>query len=209
VSTTALTLVGRSSSTFTRVARIFAAELGVPYAFDIVRDLASLEARDYGGNPALKVPSLHTPEATWFGALNVCRELVRLAPRPKNVLWPEALVHPLLANLQELVLQAMSTEVALIMSSLAAQPTDTPHRTKMTQSLTNTLSWLDDNLHPALAALPGERHLSYLEVTLFCLVAHLDFRNVTSTAPYARLTAFRDEFGARSSCKETEYRFDA
>lgn len=203
-----VTIIGRSSSSFTRVARIFAAESGAAYSFRIVRDLTSLDDGDYGGNPALKVPSLCTPQATWFGALNVCRELVRAARRPLHVVWPEQLAEPLLANMQELVLQAMSTEVGLIMSGIAEQPTDTLHRAKMTRSLENVLSWLDAHLHAALAALPKQRELSYLEVTLFCLVAHLDFRKVMSTAPYGRLSAFRDEFAARPSCQETEYRFD-
>lgn len=203
-----LTLIGRSSSTFTRVGRIFATELGLAHGFQVVRDLASLDTQDYGGNPALKIPSLRTPQATWFGALNVCRELVRGAGGRSGVVWPEALDQPLLANMQELVLQAMSTEVGLIMSSTAAQPIDTLHRQKMTQSLANTLSWLDANVGLALATLPPERELSYLEVTLFCLATHLEFRNVMSMAPYPELRAFREHFGARPSCTETEYRFD-
>jgi glutathione S-transferase len=208
VTSTPLTLIGRSSSTFTRVARIFATELGLAHELEVVRDLASLDAREYGGNPALQVPSLRTAQATWFGSLNVCRELVRLAGGRSRVVWPEALEQPLLANMQELVLQAMSTEVGLIMSRIAAQPIDTFHRAKMTQRLANTLSWLDAHVGPALAALPPERELSYLEVTLFCLVAHLDFRNVMSTAPYSELTAFGQRFGARPACAATEYQFD-
>jgi glutathione S-transferase len=203
-----LTLIGRSSSSFTRVTRIFATELRVPYTLQILRNLEGLDADDYGGNPALKVPSLRTPQATWFGALNVCRELARHSP-PRRIIWPEALEQPLLANAQELVLHALSTEVALIMSGLSGQATDTPHRTKLTRSLGNVLRWLDDRWLEALGALPRERELSYLEVTLFCLLAHLDFRQVMPTAPYAQLTRFRDEFGARAACQETEYRFDA
>lgn len=203
----AFTIIGRSSSSFTRTVRIFAAELAVPYAFEIVRDLQSMSVEDYGGNPALKLPSLRTPQATWFGSLNICRELARLAERPRHLVWPESLAQPLLANAQELVLQAMSTEVGLIMSGLAGQP-DTPHRRKMARSLDNVLSWLDAHLEQTLAALPRERDVSYLEVTLFCLIDHLDFRKVVSTAPHAQLTAFRDAFGTRAACRETEYRFD-
>jgi len=191
------------------VARIFAAELGLSYTFEVVYDLESLDARDYGGNPALKVPSLRTPRTTWFGSLNVCRELVRIAERRLRVVWPEELAEPLLANMQELVLQSMTSEVGLIMSSIATQPLDTLHRLKMNQSLMNTLSWLDVQLPAAFSALPSERDLSYLEVSLFCLIAHLDFRKVTSTAPYSQLAAFRERFGARPACQTTEYRFDS
>jgi glutathione S-transferase len=208
VTETNLTIIGRSSSSFTRVTRIFAAELGLSPAFEVVRNIQSLDAHDYGGNPALKVPSLRTPEATWFGALNICRELVRLAERPLRVVWPEALNRPLLANMQELVLQAMSTEVGLIMSRVGGQPTGTFHQVKMTDSLTSSLAWLDTNLAPTLAGLPADRDLSYLEVTLFCLVAHLDFREIAPTAPYSKLVEFRNGFGARASCQATPYQFD-
>lgn len=204
----AFTLIGRSSSSFTRVARIFAAELEVPYALQVVRDLKSLDTADYGENPALKVPSLRTRDASWFGALNICRELARVSQRGPRLVWPEELESPLLANFQELVLHAMSTEVGLIMSAGSEPAPDSPHRVKLTRSLTNTLSWLDTNLRAALAALPAERDLSYLEVTLLCLVTHLDFRQVLSTAPYLELTAFARAFGVRKSCSSTEYRFD-
>ena len=55
------TLIGRSSSSFTRIARIFAAELGISYAFDLVLELKSLDPQDYGGNPALKVAACECP----------------------------------------------------------------------------------------------------------------------------------------------------
>lgn len=184
-------------------------ELGVPCALQVVRDLKSLDTQDYGGNPALKVPSLRSGGTTWFGALNICRELARVSKRRPRIIWPEELEQPLLANLQELVLHAMSAEVGLIMSGTAEPAPDSPHRVKMTRSLTNSLSWLDANVHAALAALPAERELSYLEVTLFCLVTHLDFRQVLSTAPYGKLTDFCQSFGARASCATTAYRFDS
>ena len=208
MTTTAFTIIGRSSSTFTRVTRIFAAELGIPCALEVVRDLKSLQTTDYGDNPALKVPSLRTPESTWFGALNVCRELARVSTRQPRIVWPEMLEGPLLANTQELILQAMSTEVGLIMSGAVEQASTAFHAEKMTRSLAGSLAWLDTHVEAALAALPHERDLSYLEVTLFCLLAHLNFRKVMSTAPYERLGRFQAVFGARPSCAETEYRFD-
>src|SRR4051794_16783286 len=42
-------LVGRSSSHFTRTARIFALELGVPHGFRPVLDMATLDLAAYGG----------------------------------------------------------------------------------------------------------------------------------------------------------------
>jgi glutathione S-transferase len=206
---TSCIILGRSSSTFTRVARIFAAELGVPYTLEVVRDLSSLDLESYGGNPALKVPSLRRASTTWFGALNICRELARVSQREMRILWPEALEQPLLANMQELVTHAMATEVGLIMSLAPEGSTDSVHRRKMTSSLSHTLSWLDAHAPEALAALPNDRQLSYLEVCLFCLVTHLDFRQVLPSAPYPALLSFADRFGTRPSCIETPFRFDA
>ena len=51
-------IIGRSSSHFTRVARIFAAELEVDCDFQVVRDLMSMNPLDYGNNPALRLPAL-------------------------------------------------------------------------------------------------------------------------------------------------------
>ena len=203
------TIVGRSSSHFTRITRIFAAEAQVDYAFRPVLDIMSLDPATYAGNPALKLPVLETPEGNWFGALNVCRELVRRSAARRRVVWPEDLEQPLLANAQELALHAMATEVALIMPKVAGQDSGGAHTAKMTLSLENVLSWLDQNLASVLAALPVERDLSYLETSLFCLVTHLDFREVIPTGPYAALRQFCDEFGTRASAAGTRYCFDA
>lgn len=208
VTASSLTIIGRSSSSFTRVARIFAAELGMACELEVVGDLQSLESESYGGNPALKVPSLRTPRGTWFGALNVCRELARLSERKLRIVWPEALAEPLLANMQELALHAMATEVGLIMSNLPSETTESFHRLKMSRSLQGSLAWLEAHADEALAALPLERDISYLETCLYCLVTHLDFRQVLSTAPYRALTAFCENFGARPACRETQFRFD-
>lgn len=203
------TLIGRSSSHFTRTARIFAVELGVEHAFEVVRDLMSIDPAAYGGNPALKLPNLRTHRGVWFGALNICRELHRLSGRGARVVWPEDLEDPLLANAQELVLHAMATEVNLIMARSAGEAEGGAHRAKMTMSLGNVMTWLESHAAQALALLPPERELSYLEVTLFCLVTHLDFRNVLPTAPYAELNEFCRQFGTRASARQTTYRFDA
>lgn len=203
MSASPLTLVGRSSSHFTRVTRIFAHELGVAYTFRIVTDLRALEGAAYSGNPALRLPTLLSPDGPWFGSLNICRELARAAPRPLRVVWPELLPTPALANAQELTLQAMATEVELIMND--APQSALPAKRK--ESLRGTLRWLDDHLASALPALP-ERDLSYLEVTLYCLVTHLEFRQVLPTEPYVRLRRFAEGFGKRESALQTPFVFD-
>lgn len=199
-------LVGRSGSHFTRTARIFADELGVPYEFQIVRDLLATAEGDYGGNPTLRLPVLRTPAGDWFGTLNICRELARRAALTRHVVWPEQLDTPLLANAQELVLQAMATEVELIMSGQRAAPT--PHLDKRRASLEASVRWLDDHVSAIVAALP-DRDLSFLEVTLFCLIEHLPFRQIMPLAPFQDLTTFATTFAQRPSARRTPFAFDA
>lgn len=201
-------LIGRSSSHFTRIARIFAAELGVAYDFHILRDIMSPNLQDYGGNPALKIPVLRTARGSWFGTLNVCRELRRHATNKARVLWPEDLTESLSANLQELVLQTMATEVTIVMSKVGGGAQSGAHHDKLRTSLLNMMAWLEQNVDAALAELPSERSVSFLEVSLYCLVMHLSFREVLDTTPYAALTAFCQRFGQRASCVETTFRFD-
>ncbi|HEX8697711.1 MAG TPA: glutathione S-transferase N-terminal domain-containing protein [Myxococcaceae bacterium] len=201
-------LIGRSSSHFTRITRIFAAELRTDYSFRVVRDLMSSNPEDYGGNPALRIPILQTSRGNWFGALNICRELWRQSSLKPRVIWPEDLDVPVLANAQELVLQAMATEVSLIMGKLADASDSNAHHAKMRTSLANMMSWLEQNAGAVLAALPPQRDLSYLEVTLFCLVTHLEFRGVLPTASYAELNRFCQQFSTRASVSETAFRFD-
>ncbi|RKH32534.1 glutathione S-transferase domain-containing protein [Corallococcus praedator] len=201
-------IIGRSSSHFTRIARLFAAELHVDHSFQSVRDLLSKDPADYGGNPALRIPVLKTSRGVWFGALNASRELWRQSnPRPR-VVWPEALDVPLLANMQELTLQAMATEVTLVMEKMAGAGEGTTHALKLRESLLNMMAWLEQNASAALATLPPERDLSYLEVTLFCLVTHLEFRDVLPTAPYPTLNRFCQQFAKRPSASSTDFRFD-
>lgn len=203
-----LTIVGRSSSHFTRITRIFAAEGRVDHGFRPILDIMSLDPRHYAGNPALKLPVLETPEGNWFGALNICRELSRRSEARPRIVWPEDLEQPLLANAQELVMHAMATEVALIMPKVAGQEGGGAHTAKMIMSLENVLSWLEGHVESTLAALPAERDLSYLEAALFCLVTHLEFRDVVPTNPYPALRRFADQFGARASAAATHYCFD-
>jgi hypothetical protein len=58
-------------------------------------------------------------------------------------------------------------------------------------------------------ALPPERGLSFLEVTSFCFVTHLDFRQVLDISGYTNLLAFCQRYGERESAHETGYKFDA
>ena len=202
-------IIGRSGSHFTRVARIFAEELAVPYTLAPVYDMASMDPRDYGGNPALKLPVLTTTRGTIFGALNICRALAEIAPVPKRIVWPEAMRDPELINAQELIWHGMQAQVQLAFGTLVAKlPADNLYFAKAAAGLRNGLRWLDRNLEDLRAALP-RRDLSVLEVTLFCLVDHLAFRGTLAVESFGTLRGFAGEFRARPSAERTPYRFDA
>jgi glutathione S-transferase len=199
-----IALVGRSSSHFTRVARIFALELGVEHAFRPVLDLTVLDAAAYAGNPALKIPILVDDAGALFGAENVCRDLARRSGRRADVVLREDVKDRVVANAEELTLHAMSTEVSLVM----AQTTGGAASPKAMPSIENCLCYLDEHVGGVLAALPQRRAISFAEVALFCLVTHLPFRNVLDVSRWEKLEAFRARFGERASACTTAYRFD-
>jgi hypothetical protein len=166
----------------------------------------SSDAAAYAGNPAMRLPNLVTPEGAVFGSLGSCRTLVALTERPPRVVWPETTIRPLSANAVELSVQAMSTEVSLIMLC-AGGGEGLPYAAKLKKALDHMLDWLDANVDEAVASLP-DRDLSYLEVSLFCLIEHLEFRQVKSLAGYRRLARFRTAFGDRASARATPFEFD-
>jgi glutathione S-transferase len=200
-------LVGRSSSHYTRVARLFALELGVPHTFRPVLDIMSLDTAMYADNPALKVPVLVDDRGPLFGTENICLELARRAGARSRVALRGDVADRLVANVEEMALHVMTTEVVLVMTKLTGG--DRPPPPKLQPSLENALRFLDENLDRALAALPADRALSFLEASLFCTITHLPWRKVMEIVAYPRLTAFAARFGERESARQTEYRFDA
>jgi glutathione S-transferase len=204
---TELVLFGRSSSHFTRIARIFAHELGIRYDFRIVHELGSTRLSDFGHNPALRVPSLRSGANIWFGSLNICRELARRASVPLAVLWPEDVRDPHAANAQELVLDTMASEVTVVMARASGIAGDHPFMAKPFARIRASVAWLEDELPGALARLPPHS-LSFLEVSAFCLCKHLGFREILTIDDRPNLTAFCREFGRRPSAEHTEYHFD-
>ena len=203
-----LQILGRSSSHFTRTVRIFAAELSVPYRFVAMADLLSRDPTDYADNPALRLPILVTPEGPWFGALNICRELARRAPHPAHVLWPEDVQPRLAANAQELVLQGMSTAVTLIMSRLARPDAPGAYDEKNREALTNILAWLEAELPAVSALLDTDHALRFFDVTLFCFLGHVTFRQLADLTGHVQLTRFCAQFAQRAAARATEYCFD-
>jgi glutathione S-transferase len=202
-----IVLVGRSSSHFTRIARIFAHELGLEYAFEPVYEIASRNASTFADNPTLRVPSLKTKSGTWFGSLNVSRELARRANRYDDVVWPEHLADAQSMNAQEIVTETMAAEATILMARAANLASEHPFLAKPLARVDASLAWLERELPDILARL-SPSSLSFLEVSAFCLCAHLPFREVRSIDDCPNLVAFSRRFGDRESARVTEYRFD-
>lgn len=192
-------IVGRSSSHFTRVARMFALELGVAHTFRPVFDLTVVDEAVYAGNPALKIPILVDARGSLFGTENICRALARGGA---GVVLRGDVDDRLVANGEELVLHAMGCGVAIAI----ARMTKTATHAKVTAGLENTMRYLDAHVDALVAALPARR-VSFVEVALFCLVRYLPWREIMDVGP--RLAAFADAYGTRESARATEYRFDA
>ncbi len=202
---TELVLIGRSSSHYTRVARIFALELGVPHAFRPVLDMMSLDPSNYGENPALKIPILVDADGPLFGTENICRALRARSTTGAGAILRGEIDDRRIANVEEMTLHVMSTGVSIIMTSLSAP--DRPPPPKLLPSLENALCFLDGNIDAALDGMPP-RTLSFAETGLYCALTHLAFRKVCDTTPYARLARFVATFGNRASAEQTTYRFD-
>jgi len=203
-------LVGRSSSHFTRVAAIFAHELGVPFEL-VVCELTSLDAAVYGGHPALKLPTLRVGASVVFGAENICRRLAEIAGRGSDVrvVWPERVAADVVRNAQELTWLAMSAQVQLIIGAgLGKLTPDNAFLVKTRTGLDGALAWLDEHVSEALGAMPPERDVSLLETTMFCLVEHLDFRRTVPIDSHPHLRRFAAEFATRPSAQRTTYRYD-
>ena len=174
-------------------------------------DLTSVEAADYGGSPALKVPVLldaSQPDEPWLiGTENICVHLVRLSGKRASVVMRGDVQERVVLNAEELTLHVMQSEVALIMAKIAGDARLAPP--KVSRSIENSLSHLDRTIDAALAALPEGRAFSWLEVSLFSLLRHLPFREVMGIDAYPRLVAFAGAFEARESARATGFRYDA
>jgi glutathione S-transferase len=206
-----LRLSGRSSSHFTRVARMFAHELDVPIEFNVVHDLTSLDAATYGGHPALKLPTLHVGEGLLFGTDNICRKLAEVAGRADDprVFLSHHTATDLVRNAQELVWHAMSVQVQLVVGVQIAQlPADSVFFKKARTGMLGALAWLEEHLQQVLEQLPTPRDISVFEVTLFCLVEHMVFRSTVALDPFPRLRDFATAFATRESARHTVFCFD-
>jgi len=202
-------IIGRSSSHYTRLVRLFAEEVERPYRLQVVADLGSLSPDDYGGNPALKLPVLVTDASAVFGAENICRALARGGAETFRIVWPEDVTAPCARNAQELVWHGMQAQVQIAFGTqIASLSPDSLYFRKAAAGVSHSLRWLDDNLPAVLSALPASRDLSLFEATLFCLFEHVRFRGTVAAASCPALSTFAQAFAERPSALKTPYGFD-
>jgi glutathione S-transferase len=186
-------------------------ELGLPVELHVLHDMSSVDGADYGGHPALKIPTLHVNELSVFGSDNICRKLAQLAGRADDprVVLSHHVSSDLVRNAQELVSHAMAVHVQLILGvQMAKLPSDSAFFTKSALGMRRSLAWLDERLERVLAELPAQRAFSVFEVSLFCLLDHLDFRPTVPRDELLQLGRFAEEFAARASARNTPYCFD-
>jgi glutathione S-transferase len=206
---TSLQILGRRSSHFTRIARMFAEELGVPYEIVPIYDMTAQDAATYANNPALKLPILRVGDEVVFGTENICRALADHAKKFTAVVWPEQLRSNVSRNAQELVWHCMNAQVQIVFGTVIAKlPADNLYFEKARLGFVGALEWLDAHVAEALNALPAARQLSMFEASLFCMIEHLHFRKTLPIEQYSNLEAFRSSFGKRPSAQRTAYQFD-
>jgi glutathione S-transferase len=206
---TSLQNVVRRSSHFTRITRIFAEELGLSYEIVPIYDMTAQDPAIYANNPALKLPILRVGDEVVFGAENICRTMADRAQKSVAIVWPEQLRSNVSRNAQELVWHCMTSQVQIVFgTAIAKLPPENFYFEKARLGFAGALSWLDAHLSDALNALPAARQLSMFEVSLFCMIEHLHFRQTLPVAQYSNIDAFRTSFGTRPSAQRTPYQFD-
>lgn len=200
-------LFGRSGSHFTRLARMVAIEAGVDLDFRVIDNIKSLATEDYGGHPALKLPTLVSDEGEVFGAVTICRRIVEASPTGFTLTWPEAM-SPDLQVAWELLHQAMLSQVQLAFGiTIAGLPADHLFFAKAAKGLEGAMTWLDARLPVLQQQLPEGPSL--FELALFCQLEHLAFRPTVPNEGWETLEAFRAGVAARPSAIATPVVFDA
>ncbi|GFE86757.1 glutathione S-transferase family protein [Steroidobacter agaridevorans] len=206
---TSLQIVGRRSSHFTRITRLFAEELGLSYEVVPIYDMTAQDSTIYANNPALKLPILRVGDEVVFGTENICRAMAERAHKSVAIVWPEQLRGNVSRNAQELVWHCMTTQVQIVFgTAIAKLPGDNLYFEKARLGYAGALAWLDAHVSDALNALPASRQLSMFEASLFCMIEHLHFRPTLPVEQYSNLEAFRKSFAARPSAQRTAYQFD-
>lgn len=206
---TTLEIVGRRSSHYTRLVRLLAHELDVPYALRPIHDLLSEDPAVYAGNPALKLPAARLGETTVWGSLNACRLVAAAANDGETrVFWPEQTRSALLMNAHEVLAHVMAAQVEVVFHEIVSRrPQDATSR-KRRASLMLCLAWLDGHLYEIHGALPADR-IALFDLGLYALLEHLPFRNPIDLSPMPNLVDFVAAFGERASAQATPYVFDA
>ena len=199
-------LFGRSTSHFTRVVTIFAHEVGFEYELVPIRKLRGMDPDAYGSHPGLKMPTMHFDSDVTYGAVNICREIARRTGKVDAVEWPYSRIDDAAsANFDEIVFQAMSTQVAAVMAKEVARvDAENILLTKSLAGLTGMMQWLNANFAAYRRSQTAEK-LSITEIALFCLLEHIKFRRSIGTEALFALNDFAKSFASRASAASTDY----
>lgn len=204
-----LQIVGRRGSHFTRMVRMVAHELNVAYELVPIYDMKLLEADAYADNPALKLPILRRDGTSLFGALNICRALAESVSATTQIEWPEDRSDDLARNAQELVWHAMAAQVQLIVGTVIGKlPADNIFFVKTRTGLEGSLQWLDGHFAQILAQRRPTARFGVFELSLFCLIEHVRWRETAALDRCARLTAWAGDYATRPSARATSYEID-
>jgi glutathione S-transferase len=198
-------IVGRRSSLFTRVPLVFAHHAGVQVEVVVVKDMTAMGADAYGGNPALRLPTLVRDDGgRVFGAMSISRVI----GEGSRVTWPEDVTSDRGRNAHEMLAHVMAAQIQIIMGTIVGKlDADNVVFAKARRGLEGALAWLDESVDAVVAEMPA-RDASWFEVGLGCTVEHFEFRKTIAIEPYPRLARFAAAWGQGEAARATTYRFD-
>jgi glutathione S-transferase len=193
-----LTLVGTPLSHFTRKIRILLHELGIPFHFEVARNLLEMDAARYGQNPLMRVPTLIDGDLWLIESDHIARHIVatRAPHDPCNVLTPAAVD----LNRLAVVNGIMAHEVTIILAARGGLDDVMSHTyfQKLGNAITSGLTWLDRQID-------SEREsLDYVDVATICMWDHLvHYALIPGLQSFQRITERVARFSARDSVAQT------
>lgn len=189
-------LIGSTTSPFVRRIRIWALLHHQPFEF-INLDIFSKEDRQVliNNNPARKVPVLIDNEQTITDSNSIMRYLlVKHQLAPLN--WQqEGLLTIINACNDSLV------ELLLCQRSGFDISEDKLFFNLQNERIVETLSYLNSHLTDE-----EFKGCEYLNISLYCLLDWIRFRELTALAPFTALTEFHQQFSQKICAKQTDPR---
>jgi glutathione S-transferase len=193
-----LILIGTPLSHFTRKIRILLHELGIPFDFELARNLLEADAARYGQNPLMRVPTLIDGDLWVIESDHIARHIVmtRAPHDPFHVLTPAV------ADLNRLAVinGIMAHEVTIILAARGGL-TDVMSHTyfqKLGSAITAGLTWLDRDIDS------GRESFDYVDVATICMWEHLvHYAIIPGLHGFQRIAERVARFSTRQSVAHT------